>query len=463
MPSITVDSTGVHVQSLSENSDEYVALLRGQLGDDLVGAAETADGQLAGVAALKLSEVSERISASHNATSRERAVGTQLDDFWSPLDVRRLTGSRTQVTARLTGTTGTRVPADSLAATASGDQFRATTEAQIVVGGTLVEMEAIAVGATMVAAGELSQVVTNISGWDGITNPSAAVPGRPQESDDNYRISGIIRAGHSAIGTLDSIRGALYEAGVVGLNPQVHHDSVSVLVQNWFILPHGALMVVEGGTDLAVTRTLLTHRPMGMPYMTAIVGGTPDLGALDAVSSGSLSFAGVDYTGLDLTSSSTSDDKAATLSTLITPLNVHWDGFRFIAVYLWAPGTAPAFSDDTVTQAFGFDPDNAIASPGPFVRPIARAVTVTATVAQRARFPADGRDRITNAVVDVIRRYAIGVTPWLGDVQAAIENVPGTRASAVTMQSSSADISNVEPDLATVWQVATGDVTISFA
>ena len=200
--------------------------------------------------------------------------------------------------------------------------------------------------------------------------------------------------------------------------------------------------------------------------MTAIVGGTPDNNALDAVNNGTVNWNGTDYTGLDLTGSGTDALKAAALTTLLAgdtvpPVVAAIDGV-YIAQYAWSPTATPAFGTGTVATDYGFGAD-AVVSPGPFIRTRTRALTVTLAVTRQPGFPGDGLDRIRAAATAVATGYGVGQQVWANDFLQAVESIGGTRVTAITVQYNGADVSGLAVPLDVLWLLPFANLTVVIA
>ena len=194
---------------------------------------------------------------------------------------------------------------------------------------------------------------------------------------------------------------------------------------------------------------------------------------------------GTDYTGLDLSSAGPPALKAAELTTLLdgTGVTVSYIAGRYVAQFAWQPAAAPEFGAATVEVAFGLDPDSADYPEGPFVRTRDRALTVTAALTRRTGFPADGLTRVRQAAVEVVigtvamlqqfgvveadrpmvAGYGVGEELWSNDILAAMERVPGTRITTLSVQAASVDVSGVAVPLDQLWTLASGDLTVTVA
>ena len=263
-----------------------------------------------------------------------------------------------------------------------------------------------------------------------------------------------------------ALEAALADAEAVPYRAEANSTTAAVTVQEMPINAHALLVVAGSGTDTDVRRAVEYHRGMGVPTMTAIVGGTPDNTTLDTVTAGAITWAGTGYTALDLSSASDADAKAAALTTLLAGRSgvsvVSIDG-TYWAFYEWTPDMSPVFAAGTVADAFGLSADGGASTPaGPFLRTRNRALTVTLAVTRAAGFPADGLVQIRTAVTGRVAGYGLGETLWVNDVLVAAESVPGTRVTASTVTHDSATLAGeVIPPLDARWALALSDLTVT--
>ena len=462
---IRVDSTGVSASSLEEALAETEEQLRAIFGEDLALEAQTPQGQLAGLIAIIKAEVGEAVVATGNGTSVDHADGVQQDAIGSVLDVRRRAAARSTVTATLTGVDGTNVPAGSRARTTAGDEFRTREGVTLTPTGVDTLMESVAEGAVEADPGTLTRIVTVVSGWETVTNARAARPGRARESNPDYRAAYRTRTAHSSRGPLASIEGALESAGAGRQKVVENDDDVAITEQLWPIKPHGLLVVAESGTDANIRRAVENHRGMGVPALTAIVGGTPNNGTLDGVNNGTVSFGGRDYRGLNLSAAGSPAAKAAQLTLLLAPAGVvvvNIDGL-YIAIYTWQPDVDIEFGGGAVETAFGLAPAAATPSPGPFVRTRTRDLTINLTVTRTPRFPSDGLQQIRAVVNAVVEGYGVGQQVWVNDFLRVVEGIEGTRVTATSVQYAGADVSGVDVPLDVVWALPSANLVIAFS
>ena len=465
---IKIDATGANASSLQQNLADVETRLKTLFGEDLALAPETPQGQIAGLLAELLTETGEAIVEDANASDLDHAGGVLLDSLGSLLAVTRRSSSYSRVTATVTGEAGAGLPAGSRAKTQAGDEFESQADAILGPSGVSVEFQAISPGAVAAAAGELNRIVTVVPGWETITNANPATEGVSEQEDADYRAGYMARTARVSVGSLSALKAAMFEALATRVRIEENNTDSEITVQGWVIPPHSFLALVQGGSDADIARAVENHRGMGVGTITAISGGAPDNSALDAVNDGTVNFNGEDDTGLDLTSAGTSALKAAALTTLLSGVTVitEWPSDEYyVAIYAYVPGSTDEarFGTDSVEDAFGLDPDHAVASPGPFVRPRERELTVTVAVTRRAGFPADGLAQLRTSVNDRVKEYGIGEQVWLNDLLCAFEAVPGTRVTSISVQEGSRDISGVMIPLDVIWALPAANLTINLS
>ena len=346
-----------------------------------------------------------------------------------------------------------------------GDEFQTLTDVVLSPSGITVEMEAIEEGPVEADAGSLTRIVTIISGWETITNPSPASVGIARQSDEDFRAAYLVRTAHSSIGPMSGLAGALEESAALKTKITENNTTATVVTQEWSIYAHSLLVVAESGSDGDVSRSIENHRGMGAGTMTAINGGIPNETTLGLIGNGTVTWNGVDYTGLNLIPTVTPAERATELTTLLvgTGVTVSYIDGRYVAIYAWMPGLTPNFGNGTTEVAFGLDANSNDYPEGPFIRPRQSALTVSLTLTRVAGFPADGLQMVRNNILNRVRTYSIGEQLWNNDLLCESERVAGTRISAFTVQYNGASISGVAVPLDNLWTLASTALTVTVA
>ena len=202
-----------------------------------------------------------------NANNIFTATGNALDSVGARFGYYRKKKTQTVVTAVLTGTAGAIVPIGALASDGEntfaltnvvvlGDNGKATAEFQCTVG-----------GAIPCLAGNLNKIVSNVIGWESVTNLTNGIVGVDTESDNVFR--------QRILGTLLQMRsrtllGAIaanvgQTAGVVSSFVQENPVNVENVIRGVVMPPYSIYVAALGGTGNAIAETLTKTKTLGCP------------------------------------------------------------------------------------------------------------------------------------------------------------------------------------------------------
>ena len=467
---ITINNEGVRAASLAEIHLEIQRRYKDLLGEDLSFSAQTPQAQIAGVSASLLAEIFEAIVQAANANSVDHAGGVFLDQLGSLLAIDRLQSTYSRVTALVRGVAGTGIPKGSRVRNSNGDLFETQADVILSSGDVSVELQAIEAGPISVAAESITEIVTIIPGWESVSNPNVGSIGVQGQSDDQYRRDYRARTNRLSLGMAGSIQAAIEES--MGQKWQLVENATNQIVtkQQWPIFSHAIAVVIEAGSDVDLVRAIELQRGQGVGTMATITSGVPNNSNLDSVTAGEIGWDGVNYDGLDLSSATTPADKAAALTRLFAgssePIHIAAIDDRYVAFFSWSPTKNPVFSagaNNDVAVHFGFLSTDAVRSPGPFSRPRPRRLEIAITINQRVGFLADGVNRIREVITDMVSAYGIGQEVWSNDFLAAVESLPGTRVTAISVQHGGVDVSGISPPLDALWTLSAADLEITIA
>lgn len=245
---------------------------RDALGNDLNLEPETPQGQMSGTLALRDTQNDQLALYVAAGMNKDSAVGRQVDDFGTLFDLPRIQATRSEVTATLTGTAGTEIPAGSRARTTNGALFFLVDPLTIDADGSTDGLfRAVDRGPVAIGVGILTRIVDVISGWEGITNAAAGTVGRNDEEDVLYKRRYDDMVATHSVSANESIRGRVLQVtGVTGCIVRDNPTTAQVTVQG-VMIPAGAMIViVEGGTDADVAMAIAMTRPPA----TVLAGST---------------------------------------------------------------------------------------------------------------------------------------------------------------------------------------------
>ena len=199
-----------------------------------------------------------------NQINPDYAGGIFLDAICALSGITRISATFSTVTASLTGTLGTVVPAGSIASTPAGDQFELISAVTIPNSGNFQAVEA---GAVPCAIGELTEIIDTVLGWTGVTNAVAATLGTNEESDLalwSRRRKTLVAQG---VGTTEAIISGLYLIdGVQSLIFRENVESTTETIDGILMKPHSIYVCVNGGTDADVAHAILDNRSGGSGF-----------------------------------------------------------------------------------------------------------------------------------------------------------------------------------------------------
>ena len=226
-------------------------------------------------------ETQARIAvATNNATLANQinpgfSGGVYLDALLALMGSQRIAATESLVLCTLVGTVGAIIPVGALAQDTNGNLWQCLNAVTIPLLGTIssVSFQAVESGPILVNAGDLNTIVSNVLGWDSITNPAGnsdtsagGIIGQNTQSDVSarqYRINTLYLQSNGLAGSVISALTAT--AGVNSLY-FIENPSTATTIQGVAMAANSIYVCVEGGTDLAVAATLTATKSAGCAY-----------------------------------------------------------------------------------------------------------------------------------------------------------------------------------------------------
>lgn len=275
-PAITIDATGIQIPAYSDWYNWLVSVYQTIFGSDVYLGNDSQDGQLVGILAQAYADLGNAVGAAYNAFSPATAQGNGLSSQVKINGLRRLVASNSTATLTLTGQAGT-VITNGIVSDTSGNQWALPASVTIGTSGTVsVTATSTTAGAINAQAGSISQIQTPTQGWQSATNPAAAVPGNPVETDAQLRVRQSKSTAAPSQTTVDAIAAAI--GNVPGVTQyQVYENATSATDANG--VPAGAIApIVLGGSVTDVAAAIQLRKPPG-----GITYGTTSVQVLDPV------------------------------------------------------------------------------------------------------------------------------------------------------------------------------------
>lgn len=258
-----ITAAGFSRTRLDERVAELNAKMQAIFGPSINLDPDTIDGQTIGAVAefiSSLDQLAEEVYASFNP---QTAAGAALSRLVQLNGIRRIPGAYTTVDLLCVGSQDTTIPAGSLARDPNTG-FQVETLEDVLIGAAgeiLVPARALLKGAYTAATGTITKIDTPIYGWQSVTNPSDAVPGRDEETDEQLRVRRRLSTSTPAQGILDAVRGALLN--IPDVRQAVVYENDTDAVDAHGLLPHSMYAVVEGGADTDIGNVLWLKKSTG--------------------------------------------------------------------------------------------------------------------------------------------------------------------------------------------------------
>lgn len=124
------------------------------------------------------------------------------------------------------------------------------------------QLQAVSNGANEQEAGSINTIITPVLGWDSVTNPLAASPGRLLETDEQLRLRFRNTKLERSSNILDSLYSALLNIDGVQEVQIYENDTDSVDANG--VQPHSFLPIVLGGSSQLIAETIWQNKPIGI-------------------------------------------------------------------------------------------------------------------------------------------------------------------------------------------------------
>lgn len=262
-----ITETGAIVPDTSVLLEEVQNEYKEALGADLDVSPSTPQGRLIAAEVKARAAMVRNNAVLASLINPDLAFGVFLDALCALTGVSRRAATHSRVTAIITGTPGTAIPAGSRAKTEEGDIFYLENAATIETSGTVnayfIAQES---GPIACPAGALTQIVDPVLGWDNINNSTPAELGEDAESDASLKLRRKAEL-YQGSALVSSITSALLE--VQNVNSVFVYENYTDETQSKdgvAVAPHSIYTVVDGGENYAVAQALFNKKSAGCNY-----------------------------------------------------------------------------------------------------------------------------------------------------------------------------------------------------
>ncbi|CAB3866158.1 MAG: baseplate J/gp47 family protein [Achromobacter ruhlandii] len=256
-----IDATGIRAPSYGEVLQYFKEQYRGIYGADTYLEADSQDGQLLAVFALAIHEANTAAINVYNAFSPATAANAALSSNVKINGLARGVATRSSVDLRIVGQSGVTI-VDGVATDADRGRWLLPASVTIPPGGEItVTAQSQALGAVTAAAGSINQIGTPTLGWQSVSNPAAATPGAPVESDAALRVRQAVSVALPSRSVLEGTIGAV--ASVPGVLRHAAYENDTAAADAHGLPPHSIALVVDGGDAALIAQAIAAKKTPG--------------------------------------------------------------------------------------------------------------------------------------------------------------------------------------------------------
>jgi uncharacterized phage protein gp47/JayE len=256
-----LDAAGLHIPEYAAVLADLQNVFRAIYGEDVYLEADSQDGALCAVLALRFHDCFTMTQSVYNAFFPSTAQGTSLSSVVKVNGITRHNSSRSQVDLRLVGQAGTIID-NGAVEDERGKRWLLPGRAVIPLSGEItVTATAEETGDLRAAPGEINRIATPVRGWQSVSNPAAARPGAPVEEDYQLRRRQKISTATPSRTVFEGTRGGV--AALPGvIRHQAYENDTGETDANG--LPaHSICLVVEGGQAQAIAEAINARKTPG--------------------------------------------------------------------------------------------------------------------------------------------------------------------------------------------------------
>lgn len=264
-----VEPTGVIIPDTEVIQNQVIQEYKAVFGQDLITTANTPQGGLIAAETLARDGTAVNNATVANQINPNIAGGIFLDAICALTGTQRTVATYSTVTGTVTGVSGTIIPQGSQAKeTVSQQLFQTMSAVTIPVGGsTTVEFQALLPGPIAVNTSTLTQIVSEVLGWETVTNAAPGNIGTSTQSDDALRLYRRNTLAIQGQGLAEAILSGVYAV------PNVHSAifrenflTTTEVIDGVTMNPNSIYVCVDGGTDSDIAATLVAKKNGGCQY-----------------------------------------------------------------------------------------------------------------------------------------------------------------------------------------------------
>ena len=265
MSMFTVTNQGVITVDTSSVRSDFEQAYKTALGTTLNTDVSTAAGQLIANDTTMVTTAQQECVAIANESNPYYATGQALDVAAAFYGYYRKQGVPTTVVATLTGSSGVAIPAGAIVSDGTNQYSLLDATSIPSTGSVSAEFQCTTTGPIECPAGTLTEIITTISGWDSVTNPTAGIVGYNSENDNVFRdritANFLNKRARAILGAIiDNVAAINDVVSVVGgENPTDETATVNGIEMP----PHSIYLTVLGGNAATIAQVIAEQKTIG--------------------------------------------------------------------------------------------------------------------------------------------------------------------------------------------------------
>ncbi|WP_147196063.1 baseplate J/gp47 family protein [Pantoea sp. CCBC3-3-1] len=267
VPAITISDTGLAVPDELDILNGRLTDLDTAMGGGMSKSLTTPQGQIAMSETAIIADKNDQLLFITNAINPDYSSGRFQDAIGRIYFIDRIAALGTTVTATCTGLVGTLIPAGSVAQDDVGYLYSSLADATIGTGGSVdVVFQNQTTGAIACPIGSLNTIYRAVTGWSGVNNASAGVPGNDVETRANFEYRRKQSVALNAKGTPESIYAAVLAVdGVSDAYVYSNHKGTAVQIgtTSYTVPAHSVYVAVYGGKAADIAQAIYTKNQVG--------------------------------------------------------------------------------------------------------------------------------------------------------------------------------------------------------
>ncbi|MBS9422295.1 hypothetical protein EAE90_00650 [Photorhabdus caribbeanensis] len=257
----SVTASGISAPDYQTILNKITEFARQIYGADAYLEPDSKDGQMLAIYALAIHDANNAVIAAYNSFSPASATGAALSNNVRINGITRHKSTYSTVDVKLVGTVGT-VVKNGIVRDINGYSWSLPGTVSIGIHGFVIATATCQTKGNVTAlVGDVSIIGTPTQGWQSVTNPSAATPGQPIESDTALRDRQRKSVALPSRTVLDGIQGAI--SLIPGVVRRRGFENDTNVTDNNGIPPHSIAMIVDGGDAKLIAQAIETKKGPG--------------------------------------------------------------------------------------------------------------------------------------------------------------------------------------------------------